>query len=94
MKAELGIPWHKLILEGMCFISAHRHMHFYVQAQKLRAIPIRLLKKWGLTLVSEERQRELAQKWAPDSVEYEYVLFSFSMRNGGEEMRLALCIHS
>ena len=65
------------------------YVHVHVQAIIIRATPNRWLKKWGLTMASEKRQRELAQQWSPDCVQAEYVPFSFRLSNGGEEMRPA-----
>lgn len=50
-----------------------------------------MAEKWGVTILmaSEKRQRELAQQWSPDSVQAEYVPFSFRLNNDGEEMRPA-----
>ena len=61
-------------------------MYVHVQAIIIRATLNRWLKKWGLTMANEKRQRELAQQWSPDCVQAECVPFSFHLSNGGEEM--------
>ena len=40
-------------------------------------------------MVSERRQRQLAQQIAPYPIEAERVLFSFTRKSGGEEFRTA-----
>lgn len=49
----------------------------------------RWLKKWGIKMSSERQQRRLAQATTPFLVEAESTLFSFSLKHGGEEFRLA-----
>ena len=91
MKAELGIPWSKLrhlrrYIPPLSLLRTHAY-RCTLQNMHACSIPKRWLKKWGVTMSSEKQQREMAQQWSPDSIEAEYVPFSFPLSNGGEEMR-------
>ncbi len=50
---------------------------------------VRWLRKWGIKMASEGRQRSLARAIAPYPIEAENALFSFKLKSGGEEFRMA-----
>ena len=48
------------------------------------------MKSWGVSIASEQKLRKVAQdQLEPISITAESVLFSFSLKRGGEEMRPA-----
>ena len=50
---------------------------------------IRWLKASGVSLSSEGRQREIAQRQIGENIDSETAPFSFSLPSGGEELRAA-----
>ena len=88
MKAELALPWRKLQ-----HLRRYECIYTSLTYQDIR-IPLytgmyRWLKKWGVKMGSERRQRQLAQQIAPYPIEAESVLFSFTRKSAGEEFRTA-----
>ena len=49
----------------------------------------RWFKAWGVSIASERKMRTKAKEMVGDCLEAENVPFSFSLKEGGEEMRLA-----
>ena len=49
----------------------------------------RWLKSSGVSLSSERKQRQIAQKQVGDNLEAETAPFSFTLASGGEELRAA-----
>ena len=91
MKADLSIPWNKLRVIRRCLL--HIYILYILLIHTVHTnkkyVHCRWLKSSGVSLASEGRQRDIAKQQVGENIHSESAPFSFSLQDGGEELRAA-----
>ena len=80
MKADLNIPWNKLRIMRRLELPTTAYFNIFFN---------RWMKMWGVSIATENKMRGEAAALVGDNVHAELVPFSFTHKDGGEEIKQA-----